>query len=300
MLYLTLRHYEYIIAIAAAGSLSAAAAVLNVSQPSLSTALTRIEARLGHALFLRGRGQGFAITPQGQRVVAEARALVAQAARIEAAGRHPLPQRHVTLGCFDDLAPFVLAPALALIRARFAHITVQPRIGRFDDLQEAMLAGAVDLAITWDIGLDARFKRADMGRVQPHVFVAADDPLAKAADVSLSDLADRALILSDDGLSVRHMMGLFQRHGLRPSVVHRAGTVEVMRALAAHGEGVGLSYSVPPGDRSYDGKPLVTLPLRDADASERVIVAQLGPWQEGDQLTMVRDAVLAAGLLGRA
>ncbi len=42
MLYLTLRHYEYICAVAQHGSLTAAAEALHVSQPALSTALVKL------------------------------------------------------------------------------------------------------------------------------------------------------------------------------------------------------------------------------------------------------------------
>lgn len=298
MLYLTLRHYEYVVAIAEAGSLSGAALALNVSQPALSTALSRIEARLGQQLFLRGRGQGFSVTPQGKRVVEQARDLIASAAQLEAAGTAPLPQTRVGLGVFDDLAPFVLAPALTLLRTRFEHLSLHPQVGGFDAISEAMLAGRVDLAVTWDIGLDGRFARTELARLRPHVFLPNDHPLAARSQISLADLAPHLVILSDDGLSVRHMLGLFAGQGLVPSHVQRAASVEVMRALAAHGEGLGLSYSVPPGGQSYDGKPLVTRPLADAAAIERVVVAQLGPWQAGDQLTQLRDALLTLPLPG--
>ena len=49
MLYISLRQYEYIVAVAEAGSLTRAAEHLNVSQPSLSVAITRVEERLGPA-----------------------------------------------------------------------------------------------------------------------------------------------------------------------------------------------------------------------------------------------------------
>ena len=66
MLYLTLRHYEYVCAVARHGSLSAAAAAVHVSQPALSAALSRIEDHLGYALFRRRRGSALAMTPQGR------------------------------------------------------------------------------------------------------------------------------------------------------------------------------------------------------------------------------------------
>jgi DNA-binding transcriptional LysR family regulator len=61
---LNLRQVEAFMAIAAAGSITAAAALLNVSQPGLSRLLMQLERRLGFPLFLR-QGKRLTITPEG-------------------------------------------------------------------------------------------------------------------------------------------------------------------------------------------------------------------------------------------
>ncbi len=43
-----------------------------------------------------------------------------------------------------------------------------------------------------------------------------------------------------------------------------------MRSLAANGVSVGISYSRPPGDLSYDGKPLVTIPIATPEAKTEI------------------------------
>ena len=73
---------------------------------------------------------------------------------------------------------------------------------------------------------------------------------------------------------MRHVLALFHRAGCTPRVRHRVRSVEVMRSLAAHGEGVGISYSVPASAQSQDGCPLVSLPITDAGAAEPVILAR--------------------------
>jgi DNA-binding transcriptional LysR family regulator len=69
-------------AIADAGSLVAAQAALNVSQSTLSTQLSDLETRLGFRLCQRGRG-GFALTPEGQQVLAALEDLFAAADRFQ-------------------------------------------------------------------------------------------------------------------------------------------------------------------------------------------------------------------------
>jgi DNA-binding transcriptional LysR family regulator len=74
---LEVRHLRVIRAVADAGSLTRAAAVLGLSQPSLTAQLQRIERMLGGPLFVRHRG-GASPTALGELVVAKARDLLPQ------------------------------------------------------------------------------------------------------------------------------------------------------------------------------------------------------------------------------
>lgn len=61
-------------AVCAAGSISGAARVLNISQPSVSSTISQLEARLGVVLFARGRG-GIQLTTEGRALQRRAKAL---------------------------------------------------------------------------------------------------------------------------------------------------------------------------------------------------------------------------------
>lgn len=292
MLYLTLRHYEYICALAQQGSLSAAAEAQNVSQPALSAALSKIEDHLGQTLFLRRKGAPLVLTPQGRDFAKRAQILVEQAAQLETRNSAPLATRKLVLGCFSDLAPFLLAPALRHLHDQFPDLSVTPRVGDFTELTEALLRGEVEFALTYDLGLDAGFSRQIIGHRLPHALMAPEHPLAGSKKVYLRDLATEPLILSQEGLSVQHMLGLFKAQGLNPKVAHRAASLELLRSLAANGEGLGISYSAPPSGISYDGKTLVTIPIRDPAAREPVILASHGtPPPESNQAAALTELV---------
>lgn len=281
MLYLTLRHYEYVCAVARHGSLSAAAEALHVSQPALSAALARIEAHLGHQLFLRRRGAALALTAQGRQFAGRAERLLEQAAQLEDPGAAAAGQQRLMLLCFSDLAPFLLAPALKALRQALPEVEIRHRSCAFQPLIAEMSTGGADLAITYDLGLDASFSRRELDRLAPHALVPPQHPLAQRQSLTLAELADQPLVLSQEGLSVQHMLGLFRAQGLVPRIAHRAGSLELLRSLAANGEGVGISYSLPPGGISYDGKPLRAVPVSDRDAQEPVILAAHAPLPAG-------------------
>jgi DNA-binding transcriptional LysR family regulator len=94
---LELRHLRIVCAVADAGSVTKAAAVLGLAQPAVTAQLRRIERALGGPLFERGR-QGVTPTPLGELVLTRARVLLPaarelhdDALRLAAAGRAELP-----------------------------------------------------------------------------------------------------------------------------------------------------------------------------------------------------------------
>ena len=61
----TLRQLEYFVAVGEAGSVALAADKVNVSSPSISTALAQLEREFGHQLFVRRHAQGHTVLPGG-------------------------------------------------------------------------------------------------------------------------------------------------------------------------------------------------------------------------------------------
>ncbi|MGE0117019.1 MAG: LysR family transcriptional regulator [Dongiaceae bacterium] len=294
MLHVSLRQLEYIVAVARAGSLSAAAQQLNVSQPALSVAITQVEARVGAQLFLRRKGVPVTPTAFGRLFLADAAAVLADAARLEEpGGLTRRRQARVTLTILEELAPAWLAPILRMLRDEFPEAEVETLTASFEALTESLLSGRADVALTYDLGLDASFERDLLVRVAPRVWVAEDDPLTGRASVRLNEISGRPLILSDQGLSIRHMLNLFRDLGVTPQVRHRAASIELLRSLAANGEGTGLSYTNPAGTVSFDGKPVHRLRLADRAALEPVVLAYLG--SQPAPLSEIRAAICALG-----
>ena len=294
MLHVSLRQLEYIVAIGKAGGLSAASEQLSVSQPALSVAITQVEARIGEQLFIRRKGVAVIPTAFGRLFLKDAEALLAEAERLERPGAlSRRKQTRVTLGILDELAPTWLAPILVQLRTEFPETEFQALSGSFETLISALLAGRIDLGLTYDLGLDATFQRDLLVRATPWIWISPEDALAGRPSVSLHDIADRPLILSDQGLSIRHMLGLFQTIGVTPQVRHRAASIELLRSLAANGEGTGLSYTNPPGSVTYDGKPVARIRISDPDAVEPIVLAYTG--NQPEPLAAMRAVILKLG-----
>ena len=78
----TLRQLEYFTCTAETGSIAAASRVLNISSPSISTALTQLEDELDTALFVRQRAHGLSLTEAGRILAAQAKKVLFEATEL--------------------------------------------------------------------------------------------------------------------------------------------------------------------------------------------------------------------------
>lgn len=273
MLAVTIRQIEYATATARFGGVTAAASALNISQPALSVALAQLETTLGQPLFLRRPGGRITQTAFGRSWLAEAQAQLDALTRLMSGD---LPSAPVRLACFEDLAPSLLAPLLRRVASQAPGLTVEPAVLPFEAIAEGLRAGGIDLALTWDLGLDATIDRRVLRQVAPHAVTGSDHPIAQQGrrGTTLAAVSEHPLVLADQGLSLGHLRALFTARGLPFNVAHRTASLDLMRSFAANGLGVGLSYTRPAGRRSHDGAALVTVGITDA-GTEPIILAHL-------------------------
>jgi DNA-binding transcriptional LysR family regulator len=247
--------------------------MLNVSQPSISVAIDNVEATLGQKLFVRQRGSGIALTSFGRGAVAKAKQVLAEADELVGLGtREADVGGELVLGCFEDLAPY-FAPAL--IRAfsqRCPAITVVVRDETFETLGRRLGDSAIDLGLTYDLGLPSHFARILLHELRPHALLPQGHALASQASVNLAELAAHPLVTTDQPHSWQHMLDLFLSRGLSPVSQSTTSSFELQRSMVANGFGVAVSYTRPYGDRSYDGLPLVCKPLSDPLPMQRIIL----------------------------
>jgi DNA-binding transcriptional LysR family regulator len=114
------------LAVARHGSLSAAARVLGVTQPTMGRRLAALEARTGARLLQRLPGR-FALTPLGETVLGNAERIEAEALAVERAiaGRDIALEGVVRVTTVDTLAGHLIAPALAKLQQTHPGIVAE-------------------------------------------------------------------------------------------------------------------------------------------------------------------------------
>ena len=133
-----------------AGGVTAAASVLGLSQAAASQQIKRLEEMLDCTLFER-QGRRLALAPAGERLLAQARRLVAQNDELLASMRTAPFEGEVRFGVPYDIIGSFVPPILR----RFARAQPRVRVSLVCEdskvVREALRSGGVDLALTTEM-----------------------------------------------------------------------------------------------------------------------------------------------------
>lgn len=272
----SLRQLEYFVAVADGGSIAAASERVKVSSPSISAAISQLEAEFGLQLFVRKHAHGLSLTPGGLRfrdqvdaVLREAGQLITLANDVTGQVRGPL-----TVGCFLTFAQIVLPQLRRRFVARYPEVAFRQVEGTQTELFEGLRRAELNMALTYDLAIprDLRFK--PLTTLPPYVLVSESHPLAEAGKLSLADLADHPMVLLDLPLSGDYFLSAFARSGVKPRIAERTRDLGMMQSLVANGFGYALANIRPTSARAPDGLRLRYIPLTGALRSLRMGLLQ--------------------------
>lgn len=277
MLRFTLRQLEYLITCVDTGSLVAAADALNVSQPSVSAAIAKLEAQLGVQLLIRLHAQGVVPTATAQPHIQQARNLLeharefqrsADASQIDISGE-------LRLGSFTSLAPTYLPGLIAELGVTYPDIALKISEGTQDQLIDGLRLGDQQVALVYDHELPDDMYQTALFEARPHVVLPANHPLARMKKISLKHIVEEPLVLLDISPSRHYFTSLFTSVGLEPRIAYRTSSLELLRGLVGRGLGYSILVTRPPGDLTYDGQVLAVRPLSDNVERSRIVLCHL-------------------------
>jgi len=273
----SLRQLQYFVAAADHESIAEAARSLNVSQPSVSMAVAKLEDQLGVQLFLRRHAQGVTPTAAGRRLLGEGRELLSHAHEVqestEAMGLGLAGE--INIGAFVTVAPFYLPRLIRAFETTYPSVRLMLTEDRQDALLNDLAAGRIDCALLYDHELPAGIDKQVLYESLPQVLLPIDHDLAAAELVSLQDLVEEPMVLLDIPPSRDYFTGLFVGHGLRPRISFRTTSFETVRGMVGNGHGFSVLVTRPAGDLTYDGLPLAIRDIAEDVMPGRVVLARM-------------------------
>ena len=241
MISLSPRGLEVLVAVAETGSFAGAAQQLDIAQPSVSQHIQALERRAA-ALFLRRRGRRPKLTEAGERVLAHARAMLDDAARLseDLDGGRRSGERRIVLACQRPVANSVLPPALAGFAREHPEYELAMVAGTLDEVLAQVRDGSADLGCFLSRWPQEGVRGRAIGVERFALVAAPSHPLAGRPVVAPQELARQKFVRAAhrSGFSFQ-MADMLRTAGIAGTpVASRATESGMVRELTAAGVGI--------------------------------------------------------------
>lgn len=205
---MTLQQLRYFITVADEGSISAAADLLYVAQPTMSAAMKELEARVGRTLLVRS-ARGVALTADGAEFLGYARQVVEQVELLEQRYLGRPPSRRL-LGVSTQHYSFAVDAFVRMVHASGAdEYEFSLRETRTEEIIEDVRTLRSEIGILYrndfnrkvidKLLRESRLVFHPLFLADPHIFISRSNPLASRRRATLEDLEDLPRLTFDQG-----------------------------------------------------------------------------------------------------
>lgn len=236
-----LAELETFIAVAELGSFSAAAQLLHLGQPSVTSRVQRLEATLGTRLLVRSTRK-VETTADGARLVQEGNAAL-DALRDLAEDFRQGAQRarqRVVVASTPVMAATILPSLIRDYAARFTDVEVKLLDLSFPEITASLEKGEADVAVVSDLG-DGRFHSELLGSDTVVLAVPANHPMHGRSSIAVQELPQLDILMIELYRPLLETVtSALQARGLPPPRVGFVSNLTTLSGMLDAGLGVGL------------------------------------------------------------
>ena len=276
-----LRVLKYFLAVAREENITKAAALLHLTQPTLSRQLMQLEEELRVQLFRRSRYH-IELTEDGMLLRRRAQEVdLAEKTTREFTMRETELMGEIAIGAGETRSMSFLSRAMVSFRERYPKVTFRIFSATADDVKERLDTGLLDMGLLTepvDVGRYAfcRMKERDRWGV----LVRLDSPLAGLDSVTPDDLEQVPLIISGRERVQRELANWFGDRWERLQIAASFNLILNAANMVRYGVGTALSF-----DLNFSFDDLRFIPLSPTMDTGTVLV-----WKKDLVLTPVVEA----------
>lgn len=234
---------EAFLAVVETGSIVAASARLNLTQPGVTRRIQSLEETLGTELLDR-QSKPLKPTAAGRRVYEHGRTVLRSLQVLKgAATAEEQPSGEFRLGITPYLSEATLAPPLARLRREFPQLELKVAAAWTPELQTKLTSNELDAAVicmTEGVAPPEPFEADNLG-AQEVLFIAPPG-LDLPDRVSLADLSHYPWVMNKDGCGFRATVRrAFDAEGLPFHVAVETISADLRLSMVARGVGIGFT-----------------------------------------------------------
>ncbi len=242
----TLKQLEYFLAVFKNGSIRRAAEELDISQPTLTAQLAKLEQLFDLNLFERARN-GTILSPAGKHMLPYIQIMIEDmnnlmdAVEIATSGS----KANYRLGVSPTLGPYLLAYLLPLIHEQYHLLKFYVREDVPAKLKDGLLDGFYDLLLT-PLPLEHEGIHIEPLIREELLLVMADDhPMAEKNIITADDLAGQKVVnLEENHIYSKQIEQLCEKFGSTLLRDYHGNSLDALRAMISTGVGIAFLPSL--------------------------------------------------------
>lgn len=242
---MTLAQLRYFQAVCHTGSTSQAAALLNISQPSISLAVKELESEFHVTLFAR-QNRGMKLTKEGEQFLSLAEHLLSHAERVRAAMADIASNSGgIHLGVPPMIGSFFLPQIYHGFVSSCPGCQLAIEEHGSKRLMEQLENGEIDAALLpHNRPFGPEFKTVKIADLETVCCVSPVHPLVHCRRVTIEDLKDQKLILFKNSFfQTNSLLERFRLSGYSPNVLLYTDQLSTVNHMVARNIAVGFMFS---------------------------------------------------------
>ena len=297
---MTLTELRYIVALYETGHFRKAAEQCNVSQPTLSVAVKKLEEELGVELFERTRHRVSA-TPIGERVVHQARIVLQESRNLVSLaeqGRDPLGSV-LSVGAIYTVGPYLFPRLVTRLHELAPQMPLFIEESYTASLRHKLSGGELDVIIIALPFTEPEVVTQEVYREPFVVLLPEGHPLSRADSVEPAELASHRVLLMGEGHCFRDQVlescpGLqeaFDDSRSRGEAVLEGSSLETLKHMVASGLGITVLPQSAASLVQYGEHSLTVRPFKGKPPERVIALAWRVSYPRHQAIDLLRNAL---------
>ena len=225
-------------------SITKAAQALYVTQPAVTMQIKSLESDLDLKLFTR-YGKGFELTDAGRVLFGYAERIFEIVEEMEYVlkGHADLSHGSLVIGTTRSFARHLMPRLLSKFQEQYPGVKVYLKVGSSTRIAEGVLSYEYHLGVIGRIPFRRKLSVVPFSLEEFCLVVPTSHPFATKERVDFKDLAHEPIIIREDGSGSRYaILSMLSSHGVKPSVLLEADSVEFIKEYIIQGRGISFLY----------------------------------------------------------
>ncbi|MCQ2216663.1 MAG: LysR substrate-binding domain-containing protein [Bacteroidales bacterium] len=238
---MTLQQLEYIIALESYGHFLQAAEACNITQPTLSATIAKLEEELDTQIFDRSK-HPIVATEAGSKILSQAKVILRDTAKMKEMVRSEREREtgEIHIGIITTIAPYIVPPFIKIMNESYPNIDLHITEAIPEIMSRHLAKGEIDVALMSPYYLTDNFLSIPVYHERFVAYVSPRDPLYSLQEIRGEDLKNGQAWFLNESLCTTNQLRNIANIASNYSDVYHAGSVDTLVRIVDNNGGFAI------------------------------------------------------------